>query len=80
MKAQLTFDLDDYDDKIEHLRCVQATDLCSSIHEFIYNTKKGLKNEAESKNLDSYEAINSVYEKFWDILKEHNLDIDKLIQ
>ena len=80
MKAQLTFDLDDYDDKIEHLRCVQATDLCSSIHEFIYNTKKGLKNEAESKNLDAYEAINSVYEKFWDILKEHNLDIDKLIQ
>ena len=80
MKAQLTFDLDDYDDKIEHLRCVQASDLCSAIHEFIYNTKKGLKNEAEAKELDAYEAINSVYEKIWDILKEHNLDIDKLIQ
>ena len=80
MKAQLTFNLDDYDDKIEHLRCVQATDLCSSIHEFIYNTKKGLKYDAEAKNLDAYEAINSVYEKFWDILKENNLDIDKLIQ
>jgi hypothetical protein len=80
MKAELTFNLDDYDDKIEHLRCVQATELCSAIHEFIYNTKKGLKNEAEAKNLDVYNAINSVYEKFWDILKEHNLDIDKLIQ
>ena len=80
MKAELTFNLDDYDDKIEHSRCVQATELCSAIHEFIYNTKKSLKNEAEAKNLDAYSAINSVYEKFWDILKEHNLDIDKLIQ
>lgn len=80
MKAQLTFDLNDYDDKIEHLKCVQASDLCSAIHEFIYNTKKGLKNEAEAKELDAYEAINSVYEKFWDILNEHNIHIDKLIQ
>ena len=80
MKAQLTFNLDDYDDKIEHLRCIQASELCGAIHEFIYNTKKGLKYEAEEKELDAYDAINSVYEKFWDILKEHNLDIDKLIQ
>lgn len=80
MIATLTFNLDDYDDKVEHLRCVQSTELCSAIHEFVYNTIKGLKNEAEAKDLDAYEAINSVYEKFWDILKEHNLDIDKLIQ
>lgn len=80
MIATLTFNLDDYDDKIEHLRCVQSTELCSAIHEFIYNTSNGLKNEADAKDLDAYDAINSVYEKFWDILKEHNLDIDKLIQ
>lgn len=79
MKAQLTFDLDDNYDKIEHLRCVQASDLCSAVNEFIFNTKKGLNYEAEAKNLDAYDAINSVYEKFWDILKEHNLDIDKLV-
>lgn len=80
MKAHLTFDLDDNYDKIEHLRCIQASDLCNVIHEFIYNTKKGLKSEAELKELDAYDAINSVYEKFWDILKEHNIDIDKLVQ
>jgi hypothetical protein len=80
MKAQLIFDLDDNYDKIEHLRCIQASNLCSAIHEFIFNTKKGLKYEAEAKNLDAYDAINSVYEKFWDILKEHNIDIDKLVE
>ena len=80
MKSELHFNLDDYDDKIEYLKCVQASDLCSAIHEFIYNTKKALKNEAEAKELDAYEAINSVYEKFWDILNEHNIHIDKLVQ
>ena len=80
MKAQLTFDLDDYDDKIEHLRCIQASNLCSAIHEFIYNTKKRLRYEADAKNLDAYDAINTVYQKFWDILKEHNIDIDKLVE
>jgi len=80
MKAQLTFDLDDNYDKIEHLRCVQASDLCSAIHEFIFNTKKGLKSEAELKELDAYDAINSVYDKFWEILNERNIHIDKLMQ
>lgn len=80
MKAQLIFDLDDYDDKIEHLKCVQAGEVLSALHEFIYNTKKGLKVDAEEKELDRYCAIDLVYEKFWEIMNERNIDIDKLVQ
>jgi len=79
MKAQLTFDLDDYDDKIEHLRCVQAGDLCSAVWEFMNNTKKGLTENALKQNLDLEDAINLVYIHFWEILEERNIDIDKLI-
>ena len=80
MKAQLTFDLDDYDDKIEHLRCVQATDLCSAVWDFLNNTRSDLKEYAVSNDIDVEDSINLVYKKFWEILEEKNIDIDKLIQ
>jgi hypothetical protein len=79
MKAQLTFDLDDYDDKIEHLRCVQAGDLCSAVWEFMNNTKNKLTENAINQNLDIEDSISLVYKQFWEILDEANIDIDKLI-
>ena len=78
MKAQLTFNLDDYDDKIAHLRCVQAEDLCSAVWEFMNNTKEKLTQNALNQNLDLEDAINFVYQHFWEILDQRNIDIDKL--
>jgi hypothetical protein len=49
MKAQLTFDLNDPDDKIEHLRCVQSYDLCTAVYDFIHNTRKKLTEKALDK-------------------------------
>jgi len=80
MKAQLTFDLDDYDDKIEHLKCVQASDLCSAVWQFLNNTRKELMNDALNQKLDIDDAVSLVYRKFWEILEERNIDLDKLIQ
>lgn len=80
MNATLSFDLDIYDDKLEHLKCVQAGEVLSALHEFIYNTRKGLKINAEEHNLDRFCAIDLVYEKFWEIMNERNIDIDKLTQ
>ena len=79
MKAQLTFNLDDYDDKIAHLRCVHAGDLCSAVYEFLNNTKKGLTENALKQNLDLEDAINFVYQHLWEILDQRNIDIDKLV-
>jgi signal recognition particle GTPase len=78
MKAQLTFDLNDPDDKIEHLRCVQSYDLCTAVYDFIHNTRKKLTERALDKGLDVDDAIFMVYEEFADILGEHNININKL--
>jgi signal recognition particle GTPase len=78
MKAQLTFDLNDPDDKIEHLRCVQSYDLCTAVYDFIHNTRKRLTEKALDKGLDVDDAIFMVYEEFADILGEHNININKL--
>lgn len=80
MKAELHFNLDDYDDKIEHLKCVQASDLCSAVWEFLNNTRMELTNNALNQKLDIDDAVNLVYKTFWEILEERNINIDKLIQ
>ena len=79
MKATLTFDLDDHDDKIEHLRCVQSYELCSSVYEFLHNTRKRLTEKALDKGLDVDDAIFMVYQEFGEILSEHNININKLM-
>jgi hypothetical protein len=79
MKAQLTFDLNDPDDKIEHLRCVQSYDLCTAVFDFIHNTRKKLTEKALDKGLDVDDAIFMVYEEFGEILGEHNINMNKLI-
>jgi hypothetical protein len=79
MKATLTFNLEDPDDKIEHLRCVQSSDLCTAVYQFIHNTRKRLTEEALEKGLDVDDAIFMVYEEFGEILSEHNISMNKLI-
>ncbi|MGL4791570.1 MAG: hypothetical protein ACRCW1_09195 [Anaerotignaceae bacterium] len=80
MKAELHFNLDDYDDKIEHLKCVQAADLCSAVWEFLNNTRSDLKEYSVSNDLDVEDSIDLVYRKFWEILEERDINIDKLVQ
>jgi hypothetical protein len=79
MKAQLTFDLDDYDDKIAHLRCVQASEICSILSDFMNNTSEEVTAEAIKHQLDIDDAIHSVYNKLWTMLDGRNIDIVKLI-
>ena len=79
MKAQLTFDLDDHDDKMEHLRCVQSYQLCSAVFEFLHNSRKRITEKALFRGLDVDDSIFLVYEEFGEILSEHNININKLI-
>jgi hypothetical protein len=79
MKAQLTFDLDDHDDKMEHLRCVQSYQLCAAVFEFLHNSRKRITEKALFRGLDVDDSIFLVYEEFGEILSEHNININKLI-
>jgi hypothetical protein len=79
MKAQLTFDLNDIDERIAHLRCVKSEALMSAIHTFHYNTKKRLINLVEEKGLSEYEAVDLVFEEFELLMSDHNIIISELI-
>lgn len=79
-QATLTFDLNDSDDAMAHLRSVKSLDLALAIWDIVHNTKKSLEWSLESKeDISRYDVVDLVYEKIYAILEEHDIVIDKLI-
>ncbi len=83
-KAKLEFDLTNFDDKMEFERCTKSTDMCLVIFEMVYNMKKRLYYDVESKeekgeNLTVYDGIDLVFDKLHEELSERGIDIDRLI-
>ena len=78
MKAKLTFDLSDFDDKLEHLRCVKATDIVLLLWELTHNSLKEILNKKD--NCEKYqEGVEAVFEKIYSLLEEHDININNLI-
>jgi hypothetical protein len=77
-KATLEFDLNELDDIVAHYRTMKSTDMALSLFQFGHNTKKTFEH-----NIDKYETkedlLDGVYEKFWEILEEHGINLDKLV-
>jgi hypothetical protein len=80
----ITFNTDDADDRAEYYRMTRANDMAGALWEMMYNTKKGLEYELDDfdgkkeKEMTAYDMLDRVYEQFWEILKDHDLNVDKL--
>jgi hypothetical protein len=78
-KATLEYDLSDPDDVMAHLRAVKSLDMAMALWDIVHNTKKGLEWSMEGKEIDKYDALELVYEKIHEILDDHNINTDELI-
>ena len=78
-KAKLKYDLDDFDDRMAHLRAVKSLDMAMALWDITHNTKKGLEWSMEGKEIDKYEALEMVFDKIYEILEEHNIKMNDLI-
>jgi hypothetical protein len=79
MKAILEFNLDEPDDRISHNQCVKANDMAGVLWELVYNTKKKLEWELDANDkLDRYEGLEMVYKRIYELLEEHDVNIDSL--
>ena len=79
MKAKLIFDLDDFDDKMAHERCVKATDMAIVLWEIMTNSYRGLTNGYDED--DAYhKGVDAVYDHLKELLYEHNVDVNSLIR
>lgn len=82
MEAILKFNLSDSSDAMEFKRVNKSLDLSLALWEIMYNTRKKIISELEKDDnqSDKYDAIEMVYEKLWEILKERNIDLDEIIE
>ena len=79
-QATINFDLNDPDDVMLFTRMSKSTDMALALWEFAYNTKKAFQRELdESNDVKSYELLDKVYEKFWEILDDKGIKLDDLI-
>jgi len=77
--ATLNFDLNDPDDNMAFMRCTKSTDMALALWEFAYNTKKSFQRELDDSDDKSYELIDKVYERFWEIMTDKGIKLDDLI-
>jgi len=82
MKATLSYNLNDPDDRMAHLRAVKSLDMASALFEITRNLKKQIENRFENidnTNNDVFDGIHEVFDEIYNILEDNNLDIDELI-
>jgi len=82
MKATLSYNLNDPDDRMSHLRAVKSLDMASALFEITRNLKKKIEHRYEdidNTNNDVFDGIDSVFDEIYDILEDNNIDIDELI-
>jgi hypothetical protein len=72
MKVTLEFDLYDLDDRIEHKRCMKATDMFDFIFELERNLCSKWKHDETDFNLDNYKKALA------ELMEEHNINTDEL--
>jgi hypothetical protein len=82
MKATLSYNLNDPDDRMAHLRAVKSLDMASALFDITRNLKNKIENRYEdidNTNNDVFDGIDAVFDEIYNILEDNNIDIDELI-
>lgn len=80
-KAILKFDLNDFDDRIAHLRAVKSLDLSMAIWDILQlrKTMERRFENTENTNNDVFDGIDAMGDGILEILDEHGIKIDDLV-
>jgi hypothetical protein len=81
MEATLKFDLNDSDDRMEHLRAVKSLDMALTLWDIQHNIRRRCENiiESSDKEMDSYEVLELLFNEIYKSLEEHDINTDKLV-
>jgi hypothetical protein len=82
MKATLSYNLNDPDDRMAHLRAVKSLDMASALFDITRNLRNKIQNRYEdidNTNNDVFDGIDAVFDEIYNILEDNNIDIDELI-
>ena len=81
MKATLSYNLNDPDDRMAHMRAVKSLDMASALFDITRNLKKQVERRFEDETIeyDSFDVIQEVFDRIYEILGDNSIDIDELI-
>jgi len=78
-KATLTFDLTDFDDRLEFNRITKARDMARMLWEIDMNGYRKFTKYNDRQEGAYQEGIEEVFEYIRELLKEHQIDVEQLI-
>ena len=78
-KANLTFDLDDRDDRIEFERMMKSLDMAMMLWELQMNGYRKFTKYNDRQEGAYQEGIEEVFEYIRELMREHNIDVEQLI-
>jgi len=78
-KANLTFDLDERDDRIEFDRMMKSLDMAMMLWELDMNGYRKFTKYNERQDDAYQEGIEEVFEYIRGLLREHQIDVEQLI-
>jgi hypothetical protein len=76
MKANLIFNLDDYDDSIAHRRCIKASDMALALYQIEMHLRNVLKKTEDGKSIDGILLQTNIQA----ILECHDINLNLLIE
>jgi hypothetical protein len=79
MKAKLIFDLNEFEDRMDYERVNKSLDIVNALWHFLYNSKKEIMQDVENEDVDKFDAVELVYGKLFELLEEHDVNVNKLV-
>jgi len=84
MIATFKFDMNDPEDMMDHKRMIKALDMALVLWELRTNAQKKIYDSLdymqEDKPKTAYEGVEMVFEMLYQLMDDHNINVDELIQ
>jgi hypothetical protein len=78
MKAILEFNLDEPEERTDHLRAVKSLNIISALWEFDMYLRSQLKYNEDNLTNEAYEALDKAREKLYEVMNDQHVSFDEL--
>jgi hypothetical protein len=81
-RVTIKYDLDNKHESVAFERAIRSTDLALILWEILKNRKTAVTNKINSANveLSAHDGAELVYDEIYELLRQYEIDIDKLIK
>ena len=79
MKAKLTFDLDNFDDREAHKRCVKSLDLCLLLWDLDKELRSRTKHAPDTATEEEVRVADEIRTTLFQLKEKYNIDLDELM-